>query len=380
VKILQVHNEYLQVGGEDAVVRAEADLLEAAGHEVVRWHIANPTRPLDQVATLIAAPYNPRRAAEAKRLGAGARPDVAHVHNTWYALTPSILPALHSLAVPVVMTLHNFRLTCANALLQRDGEPCELCVGSHPWHGVRYKCYRDSYFASGLAAATIALNRRRRTWSDNVDRFIVLSEFAKSRLVAGGVPEEKVVTKPNFVDDPGERKAPPSASDFVLFAGRLIEGKGILTLLDAWSLTSSKLRLVIAGDGPLREQIAAAAPGDVELLGWVEPIEIRRLMLEAKALMFPSEYYENMPMSIIEAYACGLPVVASNRGSTTEIVAPLGERWLVPPGRPERWAEAVSMLADSEEVDEAGKRARAEYESRYSPERGLANLLTAYAL
>ena len=360
------------------MVRAEAELLEAHGHDVVTWSPANPAAPTRQLVTLALAPWNPVSARRARERTASTLPDVAHVHNTWYSLSPSVFPAVKRLGVPVVMTVHNFRLVCANAQLQRDERPCELCVGTVPWHGVRYRCYRGSYAASFVAATTIALNRRLATWSNNVDRFLVLTEFARAKLVAGGLPEDRVVVKPNFVEDPGSRPTAPSASDFVLFAGRLTTEKGILGLLAAWELGSPPFRLLIAGDGPLRDRIAARVPDGVELLGWVDGAELRRLMLSARALMFPSEWYEGMPMTLIEAFACGLPVLASRLGSMIEMVEPLGERWLVEPGNPRRWAEAMSALADGHEVDDAGRRARAVYTAVHSREHALRNLIDAY--
>jgi hypothetical protein len=163
LRVLQVHTHYREEGGEDSVVRAEAELLRSAGHDVVVHQARNPSGALATGASLAMSPWNPLAAREVRRLAERVRPDVAHVHNTWYALSPSVLAALSAAAVPVVMTLHNYRLLCANAQLFRDGRPCEDCVGSHPWHGVRHRCYRGSALASAPAAATIAFNGRRQT-------------------------------------------------------------------------------------------------------------------------------------------------------------------------------------------------------------------------
>lgn len=379
MRILQIHTEYLQAGGERTVVEAESDLLRAAGHEVVEWRNANPQAAHRQAVSLLMSPWNPSQARRIRGVAQANNPDIAHVHNTWYATSPSVIPALRKLGIPVVMTLHNFRLTCANSLLQRDGAPCELCVGTHPWRAVRYRCYRDSYIASGFSAATISVNRRLETWAGNVDRFIALSDFSVERLVRGGVPRDKVIVKPNFVPDPGRRSAPPSASSDVLFAGRLIDGKGIRTALEAWERAEpAGLRLLVAGDGPLGDELRARAWRSVEFLGWVDVERVRSMMLEARALLFPSEYYENMPMVLVEALAGGVPIIASDRGSMPAMVAPLGDGWLAPPGDVTAWATAIAALGDADRVDAAGAVARSLYDTVYSEPVALDNLMKAY--
>ena len=260
MRVLQLHNRYREAGGEDSVVRDETRLLRAAGHEVIEHHVSNPSGGLATAGTLVLSPSNPLSARAVKRIVASQHPDVAHIHNTWYSLSPSVVQALKQSGVPVVMTLHNYRLFCANALLFRDGRPCEDCVGTHPWRGVQHRCYRDSFVASALAASTIAVARARRTWSTGVDRFVAPSWFLREKLVAGGIPAETITVKPHGVDDPGARTTPPSSSRSVLFVGRLSQEKGADTLLDAWAARgASRLELVLVGDGPLRERLEARA-------------------------------------------------------------------------------------------------------------------------
>ena len=186
MRVLQVHTRYREAGGEDAVIAAESALLEGAGHEVVQWIGQNPTGTVEALKALLKAPNNKDAASAVAAAAAEAAPEVVHVHNTWFATSPAALPALRAAVdVPIVMTLHNYRLSCANALLLRDGSPCELCVGAGPWNAVRYGCYRDSRLQSVAAAATISINRRRGSWTDNVDRFLALTEFARSKAIAG---------------------------------------------------------------------------------------------------------------------------------------------------------------------------------------------------
>jgi len=382
VRVLQIHTHYREPGGEDAVVRAECDLLRSAGHDVVEWRRHNPDGALAAAVALLGAPWNPVRAHEAARAAAESAADVVHVHNLWFATSPAALRSVRrATAAPIVMTLHNYRLTCANGLLQRDGNPCELCVGSSPWPAVRYRCYHDSRAKSAVAAATIALNQRLGTWTDNVDRFLTLTEFARGRMIASGLPAAKIHVKPNFVADPGIRPHPPSASRDILFVGRLAAEKGVATLLEAWRLAAlDDLRLIIVGGGPLETELRRGACPGVEFRGTVPSDEVRLLMLSARALAFPSEWYEGMPMTLLEAYAAGLPVIASDLGAMSEIVAPLGRSWLVPPADPTAWAESLSALPSATPLDAAGTAARRIWEARYSPARGLEQLLEAYAL
>jgi glycosyltransferase involved in cell wall biosynthesis len=380
LRILQIHTHYREPGGEDAVVRAERDLLHTAGHDVVAWRRRNPDGAVAASLSLLAAPWNPAQARRVGHAAGAAAADAVHVHNLWFATSPAALRAVRRATdAPLVMTLHNYRVACANGLLQRDGAPCELCVGASPWPAVRYRCYRESRPKSAIAAATIALNRRLDTWGGNVDRFLALTEFARGRMVAAGLPSDKVIVKPNFVPDPGPRPHPASDSGDVLFVGRLSREKGIATLLEGWRRAAPPgLRLIVAGGGPLESDLRADCPPGVELRGAVPPDEVRRLMLSSRALLFPSEWYEGMPMTLLEAFAAGLPAMASDLGAMHEIVAPLGADWLVAGPGPDAWGAALGRVQDGSAVDRAGGVARELWETRYSPARNLELLLDAY--
>ena len=378
-RILQIATHYREPGGEDAVAAAEARLLAGAGHEVLRYRAWNARNDLKAGAQLAVSAWNPWAARNLRRLMEEHRPEITHVHNTWFALSPSIFRELHGNGARVLMTLHNYRTVCSNALLFRSGRPCEDCVGSHPWHGVRHRCYRGSSVASAAAAANIALQRTRGTWVKDVDAFLALNEFSKRRLVAGGIPDEKVILKPNFVDDPGPRANGPSESEQVLFVGRLSPEKGILELLDAWRRASPRdLRLLVIGDGPLMSEARAHLDGSIRLLGRLPKGEVRQLMLSSRALVLPSRAYEVQPLVLLEALAAGLPVLASDLGGNPEVLASLGAEWLVAPGRVEDWSRALSGLARGSIVDQAGARARSTYCARFTPEVGLRNLERAY--
>jgi glycosyltransferase involved in cell wall biosynthesis len=379
VKILQIHTRYRQPGGEDTVVDAEAAVLREAGHDVIAYEARNPDSRTAAAASTALSPWNPAALRGLRRAVDRINPDIAHVHNTWHALSPSVFAALHNAQVPVVMTLHNYRLLCANALLFRDGHPCEDCVGGHPWQAVQHRCYRGSVATSAVAAGTIALNRRLGTWHRRVDMFLATTSFARDRFIAGGLPADRIKVKPHFVADLGLRSAPPSASKDVLYVGRLSVEKGIGELVDAFSRGSHRdgLHLVVAGDGPQRTLLQHRAGPNVHFVGRLTPEQVSTRMRSARVLVFPSIWYETFGLSLLEAMSSGLPVLATDLGGTKEI---LGEHagWLVPPSDPAAWSVALRRLDDPITVDAAGRAARARWEEHYTSEVGLVQLQAAY--
>jgi glycosyltransferase involved in cell wall biosynthesis len=381
VRILQVHTRYREPGGEDVVVKAEAELLRAAGHEVVQWQAQNPQGTSGAVAALALSPWNFRAAHSLGRVATRLRPHVAHVHNTWFAMSPSVLLALRRAGVPVVMTLHNYRLLCANGALFRDGRPCEDCIGTHPWHGLRHRCYRDSALQSLPAAGTIAFHSLLGTWRREVSLFLALNEFSRARFVSGGLPPERIHVKPNFVTDPGPRTVPNSASPTVLYVGRLVAEKGLGVLLEAWRRAAvGSLELVIVGDGSMRPALQRLAVPGVRFAGRLPAEEVRRRMLAARALVLPSLSYEGQPMVALEAVAASVPVLASDIGGMPELLRPLGSCWLVPPGVEEAWAAALRRLTDARLVEQGGRQARATYEQSLTEASALDALEAAYEL
>ena len=377
MKLLQIHNRYRQHGGEDTVVEAEGEILERAGHTVELYDVSNPSNAISSASQLLAAPWNPVSAARMRAAVQRFQPDVAHIHNTWFALSPSVVPAVASQGVPVVMTLHNYRMTCINAHLLRDGAPCELCVGNSPWQGVRYKCYRDSLPGSVAAATTNSVRRASRSW-DSVTRFIALTAFARDIYTRAGLDPERISIKPNFVADPGPRPGPPSESEFVAFVGRISEEKGADLVTAAWERAAPKgLRLVMIGDGPIREPLRLRHPR-VEFVGWLDRAEVRRRMLEARALVFPSRAYEGQSMVLLEAMAAGLPIMASDWLPIRETIQGQGQQWLREAAQIESWVEGIGIIGKNTEVDDAGSAVRRAYNSSFTPEVGLRNLEDIY--
>ena len=379
MRILQVHTRYRQPGGEDIVVAQERSLLEAAGHEVVAYTASNPTGALATVGALSQAAWNRRAASEVAALVAEVQPDVAHVHNTWFAASPSVLYALTAADVPVVCTLHNYRLLCLNASLFRDGGPCEDCVGNSVWRGVRHRCYRESAAASTVAAGVTMVHRALGTWQDRVRMWVVLNEFARDLFVRGGIAPEKLRIKANSTVDPGRRSRAPSQSNVAVCVGRLEPEKGVDTLVAAWSDAGDLgMELVMVGDGSLRSSLEASAPANVRFVGHQPREAVTELMLGARAMMFPTVLYEGQPLVILEALAAGLPIVASDVGGNAELLRPLGAEWLVPPGDRARWAGALKLLHQSGGLDAAGRLARDLYERQFTEESAVRSLEAIY--
>ena len=353
-------------------MQAERALLEEAGHEVVRFERSNPSGATSTAISLLGAPWNPVTAGRIRDLVRSHRPSVAHVHNTWFSISPSVIAALHREAVPVVMTIHNYRLACINGQLLRDSKPCQICVGTHPWNGVRYRCYRDSLAASAMAAATLSLNRRLGTWRDKVDRFLVLTEFMREILERTGIPSNHIDVTPNFVDDPGPRPKAPSESDTILFVGRLAPEKGVDLLIDAWERSAPEgLKLVVVGDGPMRAILENRRVPGVLFRGLVSKDEVRRLMLTSRALAFPSIWYEGQPMVILEALAAGLPIFASDLGGIATTVGDGGvtvASWQT--FSFDGWSDAF--------LNAVGLAGRRRWESRFTPHHHLEALLASY--
>lgn len=361
--------------------QAERELLTGHGHEVDLLEAGNSD--IVGLAARVKAAAGTIYSPEAKKRVAASidafHPDVVHVHNFFPLLSPSIYYACREAGVPVVQTLHNYRLICPNALLLRSGRPCEDCVGrKFAWPGVLHGCYRGSPLGTATVAAMASTHRWLGTWHKRVDSFIALSEFAKSKLAGGGLPVQKITVKPNFLTDPG---TPPSnRGKFALFVGRLSLEKGIATLLSVWERLGGAIPLKIAGDGPLKEKVAAcSAKGQIEYLGSLRREEILGLMSDASLLIFPSLCYENFPLVMVEAFAHGLPVIASQLGAMGEIIKHGRTGLHFRPGDAEDLAAKVEWAwTHPAEMENMGRAARAEYEAKYTPERNYQMLMNIY--
>jgi glycosyltransferase involved in cell wall biosynthesis len=385
LKIVIVHNAYQQAGGEDSVVSAEKALLLQAGNEVHEYFRHNneigPGGACSNIALGFRTVWSSDSQNELHRLLKACKPDVVHFHNTFPLISPAAYYACRELGVPVVQTLHNYRLFCAAAAFFRDGQVCEECLTKNRWQAVRYACYRQSRGASAAVVAMLSFHHWYGTWKKLVDRYIALSEFSRAKFVEAGLPAEKIVVKPNFVyRAPG---AVAESKDYAVFVGRLSEEKGLRTLLQAWSRVNRECALRIIGDGPLfndlQSEITRSALSNVRLYGRLPREESLEVMQNSKVLILPSNCYENFPMTIAEAYACGTPVIASRLGAMAEIVGDGRTGLHFTPGDADDLARKVEWAwAHSDAMLDMGRNASAEYEAKYTAERNYNVLLDVY--
>jgi len=270
--------------------------------------------------------------------------------------------------VPVVLTLHNYRYICANGLFLRDGGPREDCLGASPYQAVTHRCYRDSKLGSLSLARLIAHHQKRGTWRSKVNRFVALTEFARSKFVAAGFPQEKVAVKPNFVASTEADEAAVGAPRAgALFVGRLAAEKGIATMMQAWRSLDVPLRVL--GDGPLAGLVKGFGNPAVEPLGWRSSDEVADEMRRAGFLVMPSEWYEGFPLTLVEAFSRGLPVLASGIGGMAEVVEDGVTGLHFAPGDVGDIVEKVAWAAGHpDEMRRMGENARRAYERLYSAE------------
>jgi glycosyltransferase involved in cell wall biosynthesis len=385
MKILLAHSFYQHPGGEDQVVSAEAELLRSSGHEVVTFHRRNievSSYGSLQTATLAARTvwawdsYTDLRALLQRE-----RPDVAHFHNILPLISPSAFYACKSEGVPVVQTLHNYRLICPSATLFRNGHLCEECVDSASFApAIAHACYRDSRSATVAVASMITVHKAMGTWSREVDCYIALSVFARDKLLKAGLPAENVVIKPNFLQsDPG---AGNGRRDYALFIGRLVAEKGIERLLNAWAKLPDPPPLRIAGDGPLRgvvEQAVRRSHGRIEWLGQVPRERTLELIKRAQFLVFPSEWYEGFPLTLVESLACGTPVIAARIGSVAEIIVDGSTGIQFTAGDVNDLAAKINWASSHpNELAEMGMSARREFLSKYTAKQNYSTLMEIY--
>jgi glycosyltransferase involved in cell wall biosynthesis len=374
-RVLLVHNAYQQRGGEDSVLESEMALLQQQGHEVALYRrdnddIETMSRPELLAHTL----WSTQTVRDIEQWSLRFKPDVIHVHNTLPLVSPSVFWAADKVDVPVVQTLHNYRLACLDATFMRNGRICEDCLGKAPWRGVVHACYRGSRLQSGAMASMLVMHRAMGTFRRKVTRYIALSEFSRTKLAQAGLPPERISVKPNFLE---WQDAPPQDDrSGGLFVGRLSPEKGIEALLKALSaLPSHNVR--VAGSGPLadlvQQQLGSLA------LGFQPLPQVMALMRSASFMVLPSLWYEGFPRTIVEAFACGTPVLASRLGTMAEVIEDGVTGLLFTPGDVQDMAAKLAWAqAHPAEMRAMGMAARRRYESHYVPTVNHAQLLSIY--
>lgn len=382
MKILLIHNKYKQAGGEDGVFRTEGELLADFGHQVEELVFDNSviTSFWSKCLNGLKFLYNPTSAKIVAKKIKSFRPDVIHVHNFVPLVSPSVFWVAHRYKVPVVFTLHNFRMVCPSATLFHKNFIYEKSLHSvFPIDAVMKGVYRDSIIETAILAFGIAFHHAIGTWRNKVDFYVALTSFAKGKFVSARMPlpDHKVLVKPNSVQDCGMGTS--RRRDHFLFVGRLVEEKGLRTLLQAAFLLP--FRLIIIGDGPLQQEVIehTRMNPNVVYLGPQNKATVISHMKACAALIFPSLWYEGLPLTMIEAFSAGTPVIASKHGAMAELISDGVNGLLFEPGRERDLVRRIEdVLHEKVDVDAICEKARATYLKYYTPERNYNLLLTIY--
>jgi len=385
MKIVLVHNRYREAGGEDVVFESERRLLEGAGHQVIAYERSNAElqdeSPVQRVVIARRMVWSSETRSEFASILDKERPEIVHIHNTFMVISPSIYSACSERKIPVIQTLHNFRLICPAGTFFRDGRICNECVDHTLLQSIRHGCYRNSRAATGAVALMLAFHRALETWRTSVTRFIALTQFAKEKFVEAGLPSEKFVVKPNFAEpDPKERSGP---GEYAVYTGRLTKDKGLRVLLDGWHRLPKPYPLQIVGDGPeraaLEAQVRELKLSGVTFRGWLPRGEAIETVKGARFSVVPSLWYEGFPMCVVEAFACGTPVLSSRLGGLKEIVQDHATGLHFNPGDAGDLAAKVEWgWCRPEELVRMGRTARRTYEASYTAEKNYSQLLSIY--
>lgn len=384
MRILQLHNHHSSLGGAMEVLAHEGQLLTSAGHQVEQLTLpAAEELGLSALRAGAKAVWNLEASRETTRRIGLFRPDVVHVHTPFPLMSPAVFRAARAAGVPAVTTLHSYRWSCVAGTCVRDGRICEDCVGSRlKLAGVRHACYHDSRAASAALTLGLGVHRAIGTTRHAVTRYLVLTEFMRRLMVRDGYPSARIQVKPNSVPDPGTAGRGTHGPREVFFAGRLIEIKGIRTLLDAWGQADTRdLRLVVAGDGELRSLVEQAAATDptIDYVGWIDEAGVTARMRQAEVVVVPSQWYEGLPLVILRSLAVGTPLLVSDLENFSEDVVGDGTGWAFPTGDARGLAAQLALLgADPRRAAALRPVARASYEARYSPGVDLARLEQVY--
>ncbi|AJY71082.1 hypothetical protein RW64_16685 [Geobacter sulfurreducens] len=374
MKVLLVHNFYRTSApsGENEVYRSERSLLERNGLEVITFERHNDdlddSTLFSRARVAIGSIWSRQAYQDLSRLIRATKPDLAHFHNTFPQITPSGWAACRDHGVPVVQTLHNYRLICPGALLTRNNEPCDKCIGRLPFPALRYRCYRNSLSATLAQCLTIGRSRFAGSYHRMVDRYLVLTRFAAEQFVASGLPPHLLTIRPNFLDNP-----PPVGSGgggYAVYVGRLKGEKGVMGLLRGWRLVGG-LELKVVGDGELRQEMedyVRAHRLPVEFLGLRPRHEVFDIIGRAEMTVIPSVCTEGLPLVLLESFACGTPVVVSRRGGLDEAVTEGCTGLKFTAGDDQDLAGTIQkLLSDRHGLQRMRTAARAEFDQNYTP-------------
>jgi len=367
MRIAILHSRYLSgpASGENRVLGDDIKLLTDAGHEVRPWTPLPGKRPGEQVKAAAQAIWSTEAVTQVRELVGGWGAEIVHCHNLFPLVSPAVIREASAQGAGVVM--------CLSGSFYRNGHTCEECLGRLPWRGVAHRCYRGSGPASGVLATSLAVHRSLSTF-DRVDRFLAVSDFVRKKHLQAGISDGRIEVAPQFAWPTARREGP---GDYFLYVGRLTREKGANALIEAWARGLG--RLVVVGDGPEMRRLRAVAQPNVEFRGLVPGDAIPALLRGARALMVPSLANDPAPRSVTEAFAAGIPVVASRSGGLPEVVKHDESGLLATPGVADEWEVAVAHLSDDDEAIRLGAGAWRCWSELHRPEHSLGRLEGAYA-
>lgn len=377
MRLLIIHNRYQVRGGEDVAVDRELNLLQTAGHEVELFSVSNDSIQgfRERLNTAWNASYsNVSKIAIQKKIQE-FRPEIVHVHNFFPLISPSVYDSCKDQGVPVVQTLHNYRIACANGLFLRDGKPCEDCLTKGFAQSIKNRCYRDSLSATLPVYHMISTGWRRNIWNEKVTKFWAITGFARDKFIQAGIDPEKISVKPNFSPDISLGQPGITRGNSGLYVGRLSQEKGIFNLLTAHQRRSFPLRIVTSerpSQDQLRDGVQYVVGGGAN--------EVAREMLTCAFLVMPTECYEGgVPLVLLEGMAASTPMIVSRIGEMARIFTHEENALLIEPGNPEMLSQAVARIqADSNLRAKIGLGARRIFEEKFSEKTNLKMMETLY--
>ncbi len=398
---ISVTSYYYRRGGAEAVMLDQNTLLADQGWDIVPFAMQFPLNddsewnayfveeidfgsdysPLEKVRKVAKSVYSFEARSAIGDLIDRTNADIVHAHNVYHHLTPSIFSAIQSKGIPAVMTVHDLKIGCPSKLMLAPDGVCQRCKGGKTWNAVQQRCLKGSLALSAVAAVETTLHRTIGSYRKHVDRFIVPSNFHLDTLSEWGMPRDKARYLPNAVDV-SHLEADTSPGERFVFVGRLSQEKGLRTFVSA--VAKSGVAATIVGTGPQESELHELADrlgADVEFAGYQTGDALFDIIRSGKALVLPSECYENAPVVILEAYGVGKPVIGSDLGGIPELIIDGQTGLLATAGDVDSFADALHRLADTSaaELESMGTAGRTFVEERFTRERYRDGLLEIYA-
>jgi glycosyltransferase involved in cell wall biosynthesis len=388
MKILLIHNYYQKYGGEDSVFHSEMELLKKNGHQILTFTRNNNEilkfSLLDKAKFLKDTIWSTKTNQELAKISLEFTPDVAHIHNIFPLISPSVYDVLKHNNIPIIQTLHNFRFLCSNGLFYRENKICEKCKFGHMHNAILFKCYKDNYTTSALYATTLTINRIMKRL-DNVSCFIALSTFAKQKFSESKlIPEEKINVLGNFIDNNKAENLVKRKSkrEYAVYIGRLSIEKGLDLIVNAFQELSN-IELKIVGTGPEYEKIHRYLLGhnitNIDLLGHLHESEILEIARDAFVTVIPSNWYEQFPIVALESMLVGTPIIASRLGGLPSIIEDGVSGYLFEPNNlDDLKSKIIKMYSNIENTEQMGMNAQKTINDKFSSDVHYRKLMDIY--